>query len=120
MSALTVNVVLEDTYANLKAGEPYGSDYYDQLVRATDFDNIYRISIAGLMVGTFKPSGSIQYDLTTASVLVPSLPESPTYIKIFRDGQFLFPTEYSIPAGGGQVDFTNALVDESVYIEFVP
>lgn len=120
MAATTVNIVSTDTYANLKAGEPYGSDYYGQFVFASDFDIVYRVNNAGSMVSLSKVATITQLNVTGATITASSLPESPTYLAVYRDRLRQFPTEYSVPLGGGQIDLVEAAADESFYIEFIP
>lgn len=128
MAATTVNIVATDTYANLKTGEPYSSDHYGQFVFASDFDLVYRVNNAGAMVGLFKMPTSVQLDVTGASVIIASLPETPTHIAVYVDGSRFFQgtaasTEvqtFYIPTGGGQINFPVALDDESVFVEFLP
>jgi len=120
MAAQTVNIVSTDTYANLKAAEPYGADYYGQFVFASDFDAMYRINLGGNMVGLGKYSSAAQLNVTGASITFASLPEDPTYLAVYRDRLRQFSTEYSVPPGGGQIDLVEAAADESFFIEFLP
>lgn len=57
-------------------------------------------------------------DVTGAEVLVPALPENPSYIRVIRNYQELFSNEYAIPAGGGRIVPTVASDDESWKIEW--
>lgn len=128
MAAQTVNIVSTDTFATLKAAEPYGSDYYGQFVFASDFDAVYRINLAGNMVGLNKTSVSSQLNVTGPSVSVASLPEDPTYLAVYVSGQRMVegttastePLAYYIPTGGGSVIFAVDLDEDSVLIEFLP
>jgi hypothetical protein len=80
-----------------------------------------RIGVEVKLVKSYAlPTVFTQTDVTGASVSIPGLPESPAKISVYRDRMRLFPSEYSIPPGGGQVNFTVALADESVLIEYTP
>lgn len=128
MAAITVNIVLADTFANLKAGEPYSSDHFGQMVLASDFDAMYRINVSGFLVGFGKYSTSSQSSVTGSTYAVSSLPENPTYVAVYVSGQRMFegtaastePMAFYIPSGGGQINFAFPLDEDSILIEFLP
>lgn len=127
--ATTVNIVASDTYTNLKAGEPYNSDHYDQHVIATDLGIAYRIDRAGVLQSMYSPVVLTLADTSASFVTMPLLPESPSQIAVYVSGQRLFQVadgtntevlSFHIPSGGGQVNFNQTLDEDSLIIEFIP
>lgn len=79
--------------------------------------------LAGIVAGTPQPDPIQTYEtlnVTGTEITVPNLPENPSYVRVVRNYQELFTTEFSIPAGGGKVVPTSPSDNESWKIEWRP
>lgn len=124
--ATTVNIVLSDTLANLQAGQPYGSDYYFQLLINTDDGTVWRVNSAGNIDQlSIEPTRIEVLNHTGATVPVTGLSTSSTILNLYRDGirkgslnYTLGTNEFTPLEYDGAAYTAEASDDESWYIEF--
>lgn len=123
METTGLEIILNDTYANLKAGEPYTRAIggVGLFAYASDQDAIYRVKTDGTIgdkVGKETIYRGEVGPVSTQSINIPEMTATAEVDFIFLDNTFLYPSEYT--QGLGQITVNVAdLVDNSyLYYKF--